>query len=273
MMPVLEATRSPELSSTDPSYRRYKPASPARLIALAVVVGIGVGIGWVLLHTTNSLLLTTSFPQQGLVTNEFAYEHPLSPQAVVSPIWEATSGSLFGRDGAAWTGVPDGVAPGPTSAAHNDSAVFRLRTRRADFNNVAVSFQLRVNRFVTTPRTPAQAYDGIHVWLRYQDPETLYFVSVDRRDGQLVIGKKLNGKYYHELRVRGHPFPLNQWVTVKTSVVSDGNKVVIRLYLDGRDVAHLTDGGSIPAILAPGRVGIRGDNTEAEFKSFRVTTA
>jgi hypothetical protein len=243
-----------------------------RLIALAVMVGIAVGIGWVLLHPANSLLLSASFPRHGLVTNEFAYEHPLSPQAAVSPTWEATSGSLFGQDGAGWTGVPDGIAPGPTSAAHNDSAVFRLRTRRADFNNVAVSFQLRVNRFVTTPRTPAQAYDGIHVWLRYQDPETLYFVSVDRRDGQLVIGKKLNGKYYHELRVPGHPFPLDKWVAIKTTVASDGKKVVVRLYMNSRDVAHLTDGGTSPAILTPGRVGIRGDNTEAEFKNFRVTT-
>jgi hypothetical protein len=242
-----------------------------RPLALALVVGIAVSIAWVLLHTTTAVLLSTQFPRNGLVTNEFAYEHPLSPQAVLSPVWEVTSGSLFARDGAGWTGVPDGIAPGPTSSAHNDSAVFRLRTRRADFTNVAVSFRLSVSQFVTTPRTPAEAYDGVHVWLRYQDPQTLYFVSVDRRDGQLVIGKKLNGKYYHSLRVPGHPFPLHRWVAIKTTVASHGKTVVIRLSIDGHIVAHLTDGATSPAILTPGRVGIRGDNTEAEFKDFQVT--
>jgi hypothetical protein len=59
----------------------------------------------------------------------------------------------------------------------------------------------------------------------------------------------------------------------KTTVASDGKNVVVRLYINGRDVAHLTDGATSPAILTPGQVGIRGDNTEAEFKNFRVTTA
>jgi len=100
---------------------------------------------------------------------------------------------------------------------------------------------------------------------------TLYFVSVDRRDGQLVIGKKLNGKYYHSVRVPGHPFPLHKWVAIKTTVASHGKTVVIRLSIGGHIVAHLTDGTTCPAILTPGRVGIRGDNTEAEFKDFQVT--
>src|SRR5690242_19497975 len=124
-MPALQATKSAESSSPDSSHRRHRAAtSPVHLLALALMLGIAVGVACVALHKTTRPLLSTSFPHNGLITNEFAYEHPLSPQAALSPVWEVTSGSLFGRDGAGWTGPPDGIAPGPTSAAHNDSAVF-----------------------------------------------------------------------------------------------------------------------------------------------------
>ena len=74
----------------------------------------------------------------GMVTNQ----HPDSPR---SPIWRMTSGSLFARDGAAWSGKPDYGRPGARAGAlsGNNSSIFRLRTRRADLGDVEVAVSLR----------------------------------------------------------------------------------------------------------------------------------
>jgi hypothetical protein len=265
--------------------RRHAPRSASRRrsgavrsVAAAVIVGIvsGVYLGLTANRGPRDLF-SPRFPAAGLVTNEYAYWNPTDANAVRSSAWVLTSGSLFALDGAGWTGVPDGLAPDRDSSGTTDSAVFRLRTRIDDFENVAVSFELRVSRLVSTPRTPPQAYDGVHIWLRYQTPDWLYFASVSRRDGSVVIGKKLatehGGVYTDLVRRSGHPFPLNRWEPVRATIRSDGRAVAIALYVDGHLLARAVDlgaGGS--PILRPGRVGIRGDNTEFEFRGFEVTS-
>jgi hypothetical protein len=131
-------------------------------------------------------------------------------------------------------------------------------------------------RLVTTSRTPSQAYDGVHVWLRYQSPNWLYFASVSRRDGRIVIGRKLptkrGGVYADLIRVSGHPFQRERWESVRVTIETRGRSVLIGLTVDGRLLARTVDDGSRgPNILRPGRVGIRGDNAEFEFQGFSVT--
>jgi len=253
-----------------------RQASAARLLALAVLIAIALGL-YVGLRASHhgKIIFQPRFRGSGLVTNEYAYFNPRSPLAVRSSDWVVTSGSLFALDGGGWTGVPDGRDPNATSSSATDSAVFRLRTRRADFENVVVSFDLRVARFVTTPRTPAQTYDGVHVWLRYQDANWLYFASVSRRDGEIVIGKKLpaqgGGRYYHLVRVPGHLFPLGRWEHVQVAIDTKGTTVVIRVDVDGGRLAVMVDDGRQgQTILRSGAVGIRGDNADFRFKSFEV---
>jgi hypothetical protein len=249
------------------------------MLALAVLAGSAIGVYLAMGHATRSggrLLFAASFPANGLVTNEYAFYNPLEPRAALSSAWEVTSGSLFAANGAGWTGRPDGQPTDARSSSSTDSAVFRLRTRQSDFADVAVSLRLFVNRLVTTPRTPPQAYDGVHIWLRYHSPDELYFASVSRRDGNVVIGKKLpdglGGRYRDLARAPGHRFPLNRWVAVKATITTSGQAVHINVFVGGQLVATATDdatGG--PSILEPGRVGIRGDNSEFQFADFRVT--
>lgn len=217
----------------------------------------------------------------GLVTNEFAMWNPSSSLAVVSPDWEMTSGSLFARNGLGWSGVPDGVSPDARSASHTDSAVFRLTTRRADFTNVRVAFDLRMLRLVTTPRTPPVDWDGVHVFLRYQSEYSLYYASVDRRDGTVAIKKKVpggstNGGTYSTLATGRHAWPSGRWEHVTASVVTnrDGS-VTIELRAGGALLARATDDGRVggPPIRAAGKTGIRGDNAEFEVDAFTVTPA
>ena len=253
-----------------------------RLFALALAAGVAVGIYMSITFAQQrqqaNHLFTASFTSSGLITNEYAFHNPLLQDAVRSFDWEATSGSLFARDGAGWTGVPDGRAPDAGSKQSTDSAVFRLRTRMSDFGDVSVTFQLRLDGYVTTPRTPRQPFDGVHVWLRYQSPNELYFVSVARWDGTIMIGKKLpadrGGSYHDLIRPRKHAFPLKRWQDVQTTISNEHGRVVIRLLLDGKLLARATDddvGGH--SITQTGRVGIRGDNTEFEFRGFQVEAA
>jgi hypothetical protein len=267
-----------------PRYARSREAARdsvvgSRLLAAAVIVGLMVGLYLGLTSERGPrVLFEAKFGGHGLVTNEYAYHNSGDPHALRSSQWVATSGSLFASGGAGWSGIPDGRAPDSTSSNATDSSVFRLRTRADHFENVAVAFELRIARLVTTPRTPAQAYDGVHVWLRYQTPNWLYFASVSRRDNVIVIGKKLpaatGGVYTDLVRVPGHAFPRDRWESVRVTIQSVGGKeVVIRVFVAGKLLARTVDTGHpSSAIRRPGRVGIRGDNAEFEFRDFKVST-
>ena len=146
-------------------------------------------------------------PTEGsLITNEYSHWNP--GLGVESPHWEMTSGSLFAGG---WTGVPDGCAPNRMSSNCTNSTVFRLNTKRFDFGSVRVDALLRGNGWAVTPGV---AWDGVHLWLRYRSEESLYYASVARRDGAVVVKKKCpggpsNGGTYHTLASRsGVPLPL-----------------------------------------------------------------
>lgn len=219
-----------------------------------------------------------SYPD-GLITNEYAYSNPNDNDSHVSPVWQVTSGSLFAKAGRGWSGIPDGRSPGPDSNPYNDSAVFRVRTRRTDFNNVSVAFKLLNKGLTTTSRTPAEAYDGMHIFLRYQSPYELYTASINRRDNRAVIKKKLpggpsNGGTYTTIGSTViHTVPYGNWQDVEATIRTNANgSVTIRLYSGGNLVVSGTDSGQGGSpITAPGRVGFRGDNCHFEIDDFVVT--
>jgi len=182
--------------------------------------------------------------------------------------WEMTSGSLFRNDGTGWSGVPDDAT---------GSTVFRMVSVERDFDNVDVSMRLRVDDLVTTERTPAQDYDGAHIWVRYESDRELYAVSVDRRDGTMIIKKKCpggtdNGGTYYDLNdpAAGAPIPFGQWQQVMVGVHDqpDGS-VKITASRDGMSMEVVDTGVGCPP-LRSGGVGIRGDNAELRFARILV---
>ena len=254
-----------------------------RLLAGALVLGtlVGVGLAFSLSQKTSPhdrLLFAANFGERGLVTNEWAHYNPSAANGIHSSQWEMTSGSLFARDGIGWSGPIDSGTPDRLSRHATDSAVFRLVSRQA-FDNYSVRFSFRLLRFTTTSRTPAHAWDGLHLWLRYQTAQKLYFASFDRRDGHVVIGKKYpggsaNGGRYEHLsaspKVKLAPLV---WHHLHAAIETTGGTVTIRLLLDGKLVARAVDrDGRDPPIIRPGRVGIRADNSEFEFRRFEVRT-
>jgi len=226
----------------------------------------------------SSLVNADAISGPRLVTNEYDHWHGADPLAIRSPAWDMTSGSLYVRNGSWWTGHPDDVSPGPGSQAGTDSAVFRMTTRSGPFGNVRVALALRIDGFVTTPRTPAQDWDGVHVFLRYQSQYLLYYASINRRDGTTAIKKKepggpTNGGTYYILAEGRAAVPIGDWQAVAATVqtLPDGS-VRIALYRGADRLLEAIDTGSVggPPITSPGAVGIRGDNCEFEFRDFRV---
>jgi hypothetical protein len=249
------------------------------IVVLLVVVAIVV---LQVIRILNRPLLVDGFDQpNGLITNEFAAYNPHDPAAVQSPVWIATSGSLFARDGAGWTGVPDTGTPGPRSLQVTDSAVFRIVTKDDSFQNVSVSFSLFVQHFMPGQGGIMPSFQGVHVFLRYQSPDLLYVVSVDRRDGIITIKKKVpggpsaGGTYYTLAQVHGKA-AVRRWEQVSASVVNnDEGGVDIKVWLGGRFRLSAVDNGvgDAPPITHAGRVGLRGDYTEFLLDNFTVRGA
>lgn len=218
----------------------------------------------------------------GVITNEYATWNPTNADAKLSPVWEMTSGSLLAQSASGWTGVPDGCSTSsPGSEPCTASDVFRLNTVRGNFGDVTVSLDLRNNYLTSSSRTPAQNWDGVHVWLHYQSEYNLYYASFNRRDGRIVIKKKCvggseNGGTYYELgngEVSGYPIPFGTWQHLEASIRDNADgSVTITMFRDGAKLLAATDAGTGCApITAPGSVGIRGDNDDFNLDNFIVT--
>lgn len=227
-------------------------------------------------------LFTDTFAQyaDGLLTNEYAYWNPTNSSSVNSRVWEMTSGSLFAQGGAGWSGVPDAIGPNALSTNGNNSAVFRLTTKQADFGSVAVDFDLLNQGLSSTASTPAVDWDGVHVFLRYQSEESLYYASINRRDNTVAIKKKVpggssnGGTYYNISTFNTYQVPFGTWQHVKATIKDNADgSVTIELFGNGKLVARAVDNGSIGGapIRNTGKVGIRGDNANIKFKNFTVT--
>lgn len=215
----------------------------------------------------------------GLLTNEYAFWNPRDPAARWSNVWAVTSGSAFVSGGRAWTGRVDDQVPDVVSSNGTNSATFRMTTLRTDFRDVAVAFDLELRECSTTPSTPPTEWDGVHVFLRRQSDQHLYYASVSRRDGRLAIKKKVpggpsNGGTYYTLAMsqgqlaeRGTATP----VAAAVQTMPDGSVQISVLRPDGSAALTAVDSGTGGApITSPGSVGLRGDNCEFFFDEFRV---
>ena len=210
-----------------------------------------------------------------LLTNEYAYNNPGSQDAVMSDTWEVTSGSMFVRDGAAWTGPIDAESPDPESLESTNSAVLRAFTRVEAPASSTVTLRLLPIAFVdAVEETP---WDGAHVLVRVQNEQDFYAVSMFRRDGTVVIKRKVpggpsNGGTYVTIADVHAPLSEGEWHDVRIVTADRDGAVVIELWLDGANVLTAVDSGQFgPPITVPGTVGFRADNFEVSFDDLVVS--
>ncbi|WP_131742695.1 hypothetical protein [Actinomadura roseirufa] len=254
--------------------------TPRRLLLTvsAVMAALtAAGAAWYLTRPGDAAAFVpgTSGPDR-LLTNEYAHWNPRAADARRSPDWDVTSGSLYVRGGAGWSGPPDAATPDARSSTGTGSSVFRMNSRRADFTDVRVTLRLRVLRLIDTPRTPPVPTDGVHVMLRRHDPTRLYVASLHRRDGLLVIKKKLtggteNGGTYTTLAQTRYPPPRpGAWEPFEVTVTGT-SRVTITITRQGRTLLRAVDDGRHgPTIARPGSIGLRGDNCEFAFADLRA---
>lgn len=205
----------------------------------------------------------------GLITNEWAFYNPNDARAVKNPVWDVTSGSLFASGGQGWSGAPDNLAPDATSSAGNNSAVLRFVTKRADMRDVIVSFTLTHMGFSSTSTTPPVDWDGVHVFLRYQDENNLYALTVNRRDGKVLIKKKIGGVYYQLGSYAAYVIPpgVPQKIRVEALDKPDAS-VGFKITIDGVDRFTAADAAVGGPVFGAGRAGLRGDNSNFKLDDF-----
>lgn len=245
--------------------------SRPRSLAVAIVVVAALLVGATYLFLSAPLVRDGFEGSDSLVTNEWATTNPSSPEAVLSPVWLVTSGSLFRRDGRGWSGTPDTLPPGSSSKTATNSAVFRMVTRRDDIMDAVVKVRFKVDRF-----GPAQesGWSGLHVFARYHNPNELLVVSVCRHDGLVVVKKKVaqdgQGVYYVLGQV-ARPCQVSGWHTAELDVRNVKGAVQVSVRIDSKDVLTVRDSGQGgPALTRPGRVGFRGDNVPFELDDLLV---
>jgi hypothetical protein len=219
-----------------------------------------------------------------IVTNGYAHFSKNSC-SIRSDKWDVSSGTLMIRGGVGYSGVPTDEEH---SICHSESAtnsyIFRMTARTASIGNAVTSFDYMLKQH-GGGGGKVNSYDGVHLWLGYQDETALYAVSVGRWDHRIVVKKKTptvvsgctdpaNGGCYEDISNIVSDATLTAagvWhhVAATKGLDSAGN-VTIGVVIDGVNVLNVVDKGAIGAPYKTGQVGIRGDNTEFYLKNFTV---
>jgi hypothetical protein len=129
------------------------------------------------------------------------------------------------------------------------------------------------------PDWPAKSWDGVKIWLRRQGASGswgLYTAEIARRQGNVIIQKKCTGSDNYTLLAQTSatlPPVSGTWETDGGSVQTNADgSVTVSVIRDDKVVLTATDhgGNGCDPITTPGRVGVRGDNTQFSFDDFTV---
>lgn len=186
---------------------------------------------------------------------------PLADEATATSDWKVTSGALSVLPGGQWW---------------TDSPVFRVVSQdRFQYANVATTVKATINEFKTSAETPAVAWDGVHLFLRYKSQYSLYYATVARRDGEVVLKKKCeggpsNGGTYYTLATGSAPVKPGQEFTATAAVTDTQGGVKLSLDVNGEHLEAVDTGTGCATITGPGRVGVRADNVDVTVTQFAV---
>ena len=176
-------------------------------------------------------------------------------------------------------------SPVDTDNGYHPQNIFRMvsRSKWQNFNQ-SVYFNIKKDQLSLSPNRAE--HNGLLLMSRYiSGGDTLYYSGV-RVDGEAIIKKKLNGKYYtlvsekifsgtYNRLSKPSLLPKNTWIGLKTEIRNIGSRVNIKLYMDlgwtGNWVKILETTDSSSPILSEGYTGIRTDFMDVEFDSYRIT--
>lgn len=200
-------------------------------------------------------------------------------------IGRTLSGDL---DANRWIGRYQRANPTDTSGGKRPQNIFRLVMQRA-FLDGSQEVYARVRLYEPSASPNRNASNGVLLFNRYQNEDTLYYVGV-RVDGYAVIKKKYEGTYTtlgfapvfgtegrYDRDLRPILLPLDQWFGIRSVVRNVGGGVLIELFVDSsgkgkweKFLSVVDRGAAGPAIVAPGYGGIRTDFMDVEFDDYRL---
>jgi hypothetical protein len=230
------------------------------VVGVALVAGLALSadIG----HERPLLFRDTFDGPDAVITNHHAYFAPSYVDAHRSPLWEVESGCALRDRNRLWTGVPTLGEPNRDCSNGTGSAVFRMWTKRTDFDDVAVSFGLRNNGYTAE----GESWDGVKIYLRRHDGDNFYTAEVNRREGNVIIQRKCGGRYELLGGTRSGATPAlhREWEDVGGTVANLADDTVRIQVVRGGDVIleAVDDAGTCDVLRQPGRIGIRGDRTD-----------
>jgi hypothetical protein len=233
-----------------------RPGGRPRMLVAVAVAALAAGLAVAGNRAAWQVDMLRNLPADGVVASDVG-----APGTGAG--WLVTSGTLLSRGGRLWSGRPD---RGPPDPAHGrtGSAVLRAVTVRRDFRDVRVRLDMQLTALDHTARTGERAWDGVHVFLRYRSEDDLYAVDLVRRDGLLTIKRKVpdrGGGGRYTLLASAQLAPSSGWRSFDLTVRNVGAAVDVALALEGQVLLHAVDYRR-SAQLAPGAVGIRGDNAD-----------
>ena len=266
-----------------------------------VVTGILIVIAYVVVHVD---VVVADRAKRSIPTLSGSYKIPESanPNQSINAIWWLSSGAYAYIDNGVARSVQGRLAshdpwrliflasnPIDTDNGYYPQNIFRLVTR-AETLNYRQEVYVRISRINLSKSPNRNESNGIHLFNRYQDENSIYYTGI-RVDGFAFIKKKYRGEYstlassrlidspLYDRTDYPNALPLNQWIGVASEIrtLPDGS-ILIDMFVDRNrsgtweHVATATDRPtpSNPVISESGRMGIRTDFMDVEFTDYRV---
>jgi len=169
--------------------------------------------------------------------------------------------------------------------------IFRLVTKN-QWQNLTQQVYFNIDKTNLSQSENRFEANGVLLFNRYQDGSNLYYTGV-RVDGDAVIKKKIDGKYY---TLKETPFltinkkydrvdnpnliPINTWIGIRSEITNIGNNTAyIKLYVDWEQkgnwqlLLEAKDRGNAygqAPFLQAGHAGIRTDFMDVKFKNYSI---
>jgi len=181
--------------------------------------------------------------------------------------------------------------PKDTDDGYHPQNIFRLVTR-SRWKNLSQQVYFKIEDTILSESDNRNASNGVLLFNRYQDGDNLYYTGL-RVDGQAVIKKKIDDKYYtleekeyfpsnnkYDPKTNPNLIPLNTWIGLKSEVINiNKDTVEIKLYIDREQkgdwqlVIQTQDKddkyGKKP-FFNEGYAGIRTDFMDVKFRDYSI---
>lgn len=241
-------------------------------------------------NTPREINLASSVPQ---IIREIG-----NPDESSNPIWWVNSGAYLYVSGdtartitgALATGDPWRIGyakdnPNDTDGGFYPQNLFRLLTRET-FEDIRQEAYFKINRYNESPSKNRNPSNGILLYQHYVDGGNFYYAGL-RIDGAVIVDKKRDGIYetlgtlpffVSDKKQKGeNVLPIGTWIGLRTETKKEADgSIIIQLSIDpsgSGNWAHALEvrDGSPSSAFIKGRVGIRTDFMDVEFKNYKIT--